>query len=73
MGAFPVYRLGLSDPALLRATVTRVLENADIEAPERELGGVTYWRISDEQHGDTPVGAYIAAEHDGASFLIQDQ
>lgn len=66
VGAFPVLRSGLADAATLRATVQRVLDKAGINAPERELQGVSYWRVAPADAGtQAPVGLYIAilADH----------
>ena len=60
VGAFPVFRMGLSDPSALRDTVQRVLDNAGIEATERERGGRSYWRLSDEGQGHESVGLYVS-------------
>ncbi len=59
MGIFPVMRMGLSDAGVLRATVQRVLANAGIDAPQLDLQGVSYWRLSDGETGNEPVGLYI--------------
>ncbi len=60
VGAFPVVRLGLSDPAALRATILRILDEAGVPAPEQDFQGVSYWKISDEGPDDVPVGVYIS-------------
>jgi hypothetical protein len=60
VGAFPVVRLGLSDSATLRATILRVMENAEITAPEQDFQGVSYWRVSDDDPSEVPVGIYIS-------------
>ncbi len=52
IGAFPVARGSLSDAGALRATVQRVLNNADIEAPELEFQGQAYWRIVPDMHNN---------------------
>ena len=59
-GAFPVVRLGLSDPAALRATVLRVLENAEVEAPELEFQGISYWRVAHSDTAEAPLAVYIS-------------
>lgn len=48
VGAFPVIRIGLSDAQTLRNSITRVLSNAQITAPELEFQGVPFWRLSDD-------------------------
>lgn len=65
MGVFPVIRIGLSDADALRATIQRVLANAEIDAPELEHQGVSYWRLSDVDTADAPVGVYVSifADH----------
>jgi hypothetical protein len=60
MGAFPVFRMSLGDPGALRGTVQRILENAGIEAPEREMNGRSYWRLSDDTQDHAPVGIYVS-------------
>jgi hypothetical protein len=70
MGAFPVFRTGLSDPAALRATVLRVLDNAGIQAPEQELRGKPYWLISDEDDGDVPMGLYVSIQEDHLAISV---
>jgi hypothetical protein len=71
MGAFPVIRLGLSDSDALRATILRVLNNAGITAPEQDFQGVSYWRISDENTAEVPVGLYVSIldDHLALSFF----
>lgn len=60
VGAFPVVRLGLSDAAVLRATIERVLENAQIPVAEQSFEDVGFWRITAEDAGDVPIGIYLA-------------
>ena len=64
VGAFPVFRTGLSDPAALQATVQRILDDLQLKAPERVFQGVSYWRIWPDIRGtdvpEIPVGLYIA-------------
>lgn len=70
VGAFPVVRLGLSDSAALRATVLRVLDQADVTAPEQAYQGVSYWKVSDDNTGDVPVGIYISILEDHVAIGI---
>jgi hypothetical protein len=70
VGAFPVVRLGLSDSNALRATVLRVLENADVSAPELDYQGVSYWKVSDDDPSDVPAGLYISILEDHVAFGI---
>jgi hypothetical protein len=60
MGAFPVYRIGLSDPDLLRATIQRVLDKAAVTAAQLDHQGISYWRLGAETHDDAPVAAFVA-------------
>jgi hypothetical protein len=60
MGVFPVIRIGLSDADALRATIQRVLANAEIDAPELVHQGVSYWRLSEVDTADAPVGLYVS-------------
>jgi hypothetical protein len=64
MGAFPVIRLGLSDPASLRATIERVLGNAGITAPEQNFQGIPFWRVSDQNLAESAAGLYLAILED---------
>jgi hypothetical protein len=64
MGAFPALRLGLSDPAALKATVNRVLSSAEITAPQKEWQGVSYWRLGDEPGAEPSAGLYVAILED---------
>jgi hypothetical protein len=70
MGVFPVIRLGLSDADALRATIQRVLANTEIDAPELEYQGVSYWRLSDVDTDDEPVGIYISIFADHLAMSI---
>lgn len=60
VGAFPVVRLGLSDSAVLRATIERVLENAETPVAEQSFEDVGFWRIIADDAGDVPLGLYLA-------------
>ena len=59
-GAFPVARMGLSDAAVLRATVLRILENAGIDATEQELQGIPYWKVASPDSDEMPIGVYVS-------------
>lgn len=63
-GAFPQMRIGLSDPEALRATVLRVMENAEIEVNELDFQGVSYWRFIPPDQEQVEIGAYIAILED---------
>jgi len=71
MGAFPVLRMGLSEPDSLRATIQRVLAAADIPAPEETFQGVNYWRVAAQGADGPPVGLYLAIldDHLAAGIL----
>lgn len=77
VGAFPVYRIGLSDPDVLRATIQRVLDKAAITAPQIDYQGISYWRLSEEDHSEVPVGLYVSILEDhlalGLLPLIAEQ
>lgn len=60
VGAFPVARMGLSDAATLRATILRVLENAEVNATEHEYKGLSYWRIASPNTDEVPVALYVS-------------
>ena len=70
MGVFPVIRIGLSDADALRATIQRVLANAEIDAPELEHQGVSYWRLSEVDTADAPVGVYVSIFADHLAMSI---
>ncbi len=70
MGVFPVIRIGLSDADALRATIQRVLANAEIVAPELEHQGVSYWRLSEVDTADAPVGIYVSIFADHLAMSI---
>jgi len=70
MGVFPVIRIGLSDADALRATIQRVLANAEIDAPELEHQGVSYWLLSDVDTADEPVGIYVSIFADHLAMSI---
>ncbi len=70
MGVFPVIRIGLSDADALRATIQRVLANAEIDAPELEHQGVSYWRLSEVDTADAPVGIYVSIFADHLAMSI---
>ncbi|HET6563807.1 MAG TPA: hypothetical protein VFG52_00220, partial [Xanthomonadales bacterium] len=62
MSAFPVIRTSLANADALRATVQRVLDNAQVEAPKLQFQGQDYWRFIPESHeydenGDAIVDA----------------
>lgn len=71
VGAFPVFRIGLTDPKALRATVQRILTDAEIPAREQTFQGVPYWRIAAEGQDEVPVGVYVAIldDHLAAGML----
>jgi len=71
VGVFPVLRLGLSDAGALRATIQRILANADIDAPELEYQGISYWRAVEDEQVDGHAGVYIAilSDHLAVSLL----
>ena len=69
-GAFPVIRLGLSEPQVLRATIQRVLDNAGISAPEQDFQGVSYWRLGDEGAPADPVSLYVSILDDHLAISL---
>ena len=68
ISAFPVFRMGLGDAGVFRTTVQRVIERADVEAPMLEFQGLSYWRITPDQHydnGNNPkISLYVAVLQD---------
>lgn len=70
MGVFPVLRVGLSDADVLRSTIERVLNNAEISATEMESQGTKYWRLAPEGTADQPAGVYIAILSDHLAISL---
>lgn len=64
LGAFPVFRVGLSNATTLRETIQRILKNAEIDAPEQDFQGVKFWRLADDEQEDVPVGLYVSIMDD---------
>lgn len=62
ISAFPVLRTSLSDAATLRATVQRVLDNAEVEAPVLEFQGQSYWRFVPDLHEDDEAADVIFSD-----------
>ena len=46
---FPVLRVDIGDPAVLHATVLRVLTKAQIQVEEKHAGAQAYWQIDDDK------------------------
>ena len=71
MGAFPVFRVELSDADALRGTIQRIQQNAGIDMPELDFQGISYWRLGEGDmnaaHGDHP-GMYVAILQDHLAF-----
>jgi hypothetical protein len=68
VGVFPVMRVSLSNPATLKATVQRILDNAGIVAPENSFQGQNYWRLpaddSSVEAGTFSPALYVAILQD---------
>ena len=66
LGAFPVFRMGLGDAAVLRATVQRVLDRAGIAAAPLERDGQQYWRLPlhADDAGQPEAALYVAIRDD---------
>lgn len=64
LGVFPVLRMGLSDPARLRATIQTVLKDAAIEDVELNHQGAAFWRVVADHHDEGPLGLYLAVLED---------
>jgi hypothetical protein len=60
VGAFPVIRMGLSEPDALTSTIRRILESAEIPGAEQLFQGVSYWRIAPDPATDLPLALYLA-------------
>lgn len=60
MGAFPVIRVGLSDAQVFRDSIMRVMDNAELTAPELEFQGVSYWRLTEDHDDGVSPGIYIS-------------
>jgi len=70
MGLFPVIRIGLSDPATLRATVQRVLEDAALDPAERTHDGVAFWRVALDGDVDAPLSLYLSILQDHMALAV---
>lgn len=70
LGVFPVIRLGLTDPSILRATVQRVLDNAQLSAPQHEYQGQRFWRLSDGDPANAPTGLYLSILDDHLAISV---
>jgi hypothetical protein len=69
MGAFPVFRIGLSDAQTLRDTIARVMNNAQVTAPQLDFQGVPYWRVTEDGSGGA-AGFYVTVFDDHLAFGI---
>jgi len=67
---FPVLRIGLSDPATLRATVQRVLEDAALDPAEQSHGGIAFWRVELNGIPDAPLGLYLSILQDHLALAV---
>ncbi len=70
LGIFPVLRIGLSDPATLRATVQRVLEDAALDPAEQSHGGIAFWRVELNGIPDAPLGLYLSILQDHLALAV---
>ena len=70
LGAFPVVRMGLSDPDALRASIQRVLSDAGLPAEEQVYEGIPYWSVVAEDPQEPPVGLYVAIMDDHLAIAL---
>lgn len=70
LGAFPVMRVALSDPAALQAAIERVLARAALDAPQQNYQGVSYWRIPLGEDGEVPAAVYAAIPGDHLALAV---
>lgn len=70
LGAFPVGRFGLSDQEVFRATINRILERADVKAPEQEYQGKRYWRLADVDEANEPMALYLSIMDGHLAFSL---
>jgi hypothetical protein len=70
LGAFPVVRLSLTDPEVLRATIERVLDGAAIVAPEQTWGGTAFWRIVADDASGPQLGLYLSILDDHLAVAV---
>lgn len=70
VGAFPVVRMSLTKADTLRATILRVLENAEVDATENEFQGVSYWRIASPEPDEAPVALYVSILSDQLAVAV---
>ncbi|MCA9537515.1 MAG: hypothetical protein KC620_01430 [Myxococcales bacterium] len=59
-GVLPTFRLGLKDPAALKAAVARVEQKAGVKAPVQKAGDQEYWSVTND--GMTIVFAIVGEE-----------
>jgi len=64
LGIFPVLRMGLSDPDVLRATIQTVLDEAGITQAGQEHQGAAFWRVTAGDRYDGPVALYLVVRDD---------
>lgn len=61
MGAFPVVRISLKDPAVFRETITRIEARSGITFTSHDLGASQYWKMASGPQG---LAAYFAIVDD---------
>ncbi|MCJ7815024.1 MAG: hypothetical protein MUP31_03135, partial [Xanthomonadales bacterium] len=54
----------------MRDTVLRVMDNAQITAPEQEFQGISFWRLSDEGNAGVSAGLYISIFEDHLALSV---
>jgi hypothetical protein len=70
LGAFPVFRMGLSDPDTLRASIQRVLSDAGLPSDEKTHEGIPYWSVAADDPEDPPVGLFVAIMDDHLAIAL---
>lgn len=64
-GLFPIMRIGLGDPDLVRAMIDRVQARSGVAIPELEHQGQAYWKAADLEN---PMALFIAIIDDHVAF-----
>lgn len=67
MGAFPVVRISLKDPAVFRETIARIEARSGITFTTHELGASQYWKMANGPQG---LASYFAIVDDHFAFSL---
>lgn len=67
MGAFPVVRVSLKDPAAFRETIARIEARSGVTFTTHELGASQYWKMASGPQG---LASYFAIVDDHFAFSL---